>query len=137
MPRPELFLVRGFGHVLAAELRARGWAVHSLDDHFLDTVEVTDRAWLEFGLRQGWHALARDARMLATPDGVRPLLEHRGVLFHLDERRLRLAATADRIHAARRRIERAAARGGPAAYVIGADQAGFRRTWRGGENAGV
>lgn len=131
--QPEYFLLRGFGKLLAAELTALGWTIHSLDEQFSDPAEISDRSWLELGFRNGWHALARDARMLATPDGREPLLHSEGVLFHLDDQELRITIAAARLHAARRRIDNAAVRGGPAAYAVGPDQVHFRRTWRGPE----
>lgn len=126
--QPEFFLDRGLGRGVAEELTAHGWLVHRATEHFAnDAQEIDDEVWLSYGLENGWTPLCKDGRIRGREHERAPLVQHRAVLFYLDNQRLVRAEMIRRFHAARDAIHRAIARGGPAAYAVREHR--IDRTW--------
>jgi hypothetical protein len=86
----EFFLDRGLGRGVADGLRAHGWLVHRVADHFPDDAQcVADEDWLSYGLERGWVPLCKDGRIKGRHHEREPLVVHSAVLFHLDNQQLR------------------------------------------------
>ncbi|MGW7532009.1 PIN-like domain-containing protein [Amycolatopsis sp. NPDC054798] len=126
--RPEFFLDRGLGRRLAEELTDLGWVVHRAAEHFPDDAQyVADEDWLDYGLARGWSPLCKDGRIKGRDWERAPLETYRGVLFYLDNQRLRVDDMVARFEQHRHAIYQAVAHGGPRAYAVGAQ--GLRKTW--------
>jgi hypothetical protein len=105
-----------------------GWHVHLIADVFPnDAQEISDEDWIAYGLAHGWVPLCKDGRIKGKEHERRPLVDHAGVLFYLDNQQLRVDEMVRHIHGAQLEIHRAVWRKGPAAYAISVD--GIRRTW--------
>lgn len=120
--QPEFFLDRGLGRGVAEDLAERGWILHRITDHFPnDAQDVSDEAWIEYGLVRGWVPLCKDGRIRGREHEREPLERFRAVLFYLDNQRLRRADMVQRFDQARFKIERRTRRSGPAIYAVRAD----------------
>ncbi|WP_336160485.1 hypothetical protein [Amycolatopsis sp. VC5-11] len=125
---PEFFLDRGLGRRLAEELTDLGWIVHRAAAHFPDDAQhVANEDWLDYGLARGWSPLCKDGRIKGRDTERAPLETYGGVLFYLDNQRLRVDDMVARFEQHRQAIHRAVARGGPRAYAVGAHS--LRATW--------
>ena len=61
---PEFFLDRCLGKGTADELRALGWVVHTVHDHFPNEGEDTsDEEWIAYGVARSWVCLTKDKRI--------------------------------------------------------------------------
>jgi hypothetical protein len=124
----EFFLDRGLGRGVADGLRAHGWLVHRVADHFPDDAQcVADEDWLSYGLACGWVPLCKDGRIKGRHHEREPLVVHSAVLFYLDNQQLRRDEMVARFQRVRSAIDHAVRRGGPAVYAVG--ESGVRRTW--------
>lgn len=109
-------------------LEARGWLIHRVADVFPNDAEkIPDEEWIEYGLVRDWVPLCKDGRIRGRSREHNPLIEHRGTLFYLNNQRLPIAEMVARFEVNRRRIERAARRGGPAIYAVTEDS--IEKTW--------
>ena len=80
-------------------LRDRGWRIHLVTDHFPnDAQDISDPAWLKFGLEQGWDALTKDDRILTQVDALELLEQHRRSAFSQGNAQLNIRQQADRFH---------------------------------------
>ncbi|MFE2750886.1 hypothetical protein ACFXGA_02660 [Actinosynnema sp. NPDC059335] len=124
----EFFLDRGLGRGVAEGLRAAGWLVHRIADHFPDDAQcVADEDWLAYGLERGWIPLCKDGRIKGRQHERAPLVAHSAVLFYLNNQQLRREEMIVRLQRARSAVDHAVGRGGPAIYAVG--ESGIRRTW--------
>ncbi|MFF0146776.1 hypothetical protein ATK36_2554 [Amycolatopsis sulphurea] len=124
----EFFLDRGLGRRLAEELTMRGWTVHRAAEHFPDDAQhVADEDWLAYGLTRGWSPLCKDGRIKGRDIERTPLQTYNGVLFYLDNQKLRVVEMVQRFERHREAIHRAVVRGGPRAYAVGVRE--LRSTW--------
>ncbi|WP_208720012.1 hypothetical protein [Amycolatopsis circi] len=113
---------------MAEELTDLGWIVHRAAAHFPnDAQHVADEDWLDYGLARGWSPLCKDGRIKGRDSERAPLEKYGGVLFYLDNQRLRVDDMVARFEQHRQAIYRAVARGGPHAYAVGAQR--LRATW--------
>ena len=127
-PQPEFCIDRNLGRSLPVLLTEQGWRLHLMAEEFPnDGQDVADEDWIEYGLKRGWMPLCKDGRIKGRDHERAPLVAHAGVLFYLDNQSLLVEDMFRRIHQSQAVIHRAVARGGPAAYAIGADA--IRRTW--------
>ncbi|WP_443035050.1 toxin-antitoxin system, toxin component, PIN family protein [Streptomyces sp. BE133] len=125
--RPEFLLDRNLGKTVPTRLAELGWRIHLIAEDPDDAQDISDEAWIAYGLERGWHPLCKDGRIKTRAHERQPLVDEAGVLFYLDNQQLPIAEMVRRIHAAQDEIYRVATRKGPAAYAIGAD--GLRLTW--------
>ncbi|MGM1062310.1 hypothetical protein [Saccharothrix sp. Mg75] len=124
----EYFLDRGLGRGVADGLRARGWLVHRITDHYPDDAQcVPDEEWLAYGLERGWVPLCKDGRIKGRHHEREPIAVHSAVLFYLNNQQLRREEMISRFVNARPAMERAVRRGGPAVYAVA--ESTIRRTW--------
>ena len=128
LEQPEFFLDRGLGRRVAEGLADFGWCVHRVTEHFPDDAQdVEDEVWLAYGLERGWSPLCKDGRIKGRHAERAPLEIYNGVLFYLDNQRIRSAEMVARFHRSQLSIFRAVERGGPRAYAVG--ERGIRPTW--------
>ncbi|MQA08381.1 MAG: hypothetical protein GEU98_07465 [Pseudonocardiaceae bacterium] len=128
LARPEFFLDRGLGRRVAEGLTELGWIIHRVAEHFPDDAQhVEDEVWLAFGLERGWSPLCKDGRIKGRHVERAPLETYSGVLFYLDNQRLRVTEMVRRFHRSQDAIYRAVERRGPRAYAVRAS--GIRATW--------
>ncbi|UGQ09509.1 toxin-antitoxin system, toxin component, PIN family protein [Yinghuangia sp. ASG 101] len=127
-PPPEFCFDRNLGKSVPARLSELGWKVHRICDLFPDDAQQTDDAtWITAALVRGWVPVCKDGRIRGRDHERRPLEEHAGVLFYLDNQGLPIAEMVRRLHAAQDAIHRAVARCGPATYAVRVDR--IERTW--------
>ncbi|WP_067660475.1 toxin-antitoxin system, toxin component, PIN family protein [Nocardia harenae] len=120
--QPEFFIDRNLGKLVPEGLRALGWQVHLIAHHFADDAQGTaDEEWIRYGLERGWIPLCKDGKIRSRPVERQPLIDYSAPLFYLESRQLKVSEMVERLHAARPRIHRAVAKGGPAAYAVGAN----------------
>lgn len=125
---PEFFVDRGLGKSVPRKLRELGWELHMLSDHFPDDAQnVEDEIWLDYGLRKGWTPICKDGRIRGRQHERQPIEVHQAALFYLDNQSLMIDDMVVRFHSAKKSIERAIERGGPACFAV--TREGIRRTW--------
>lgn len=94
------------GKITASQLRAAGWRVHTIADHFPnDATDVDDEVWITTMVEQGWVGITKDkhVRYRAAELGALTL----GHIFCLSDGNLRLNEATDRLLEAGPAIERA------------------------------
>lgn len=116
-PPPEFFFDRSLGKVVAHELRARGWTVHLIADHYPnDAQHVPDEVWLEEGAGRGWFLLSKDEAIKRRDHEAVAVGD--SLLFVLS----RQDWTADEMVGVcdhhRHRIEQRIRRGVPGVYIV-------------------
>lgn len=80
--QPEFFLDRSLGRITASRLRAAGYVVHLIADHYPeDASEVPDEQWIAAGCSNGWVLLTKDKRIRYRAEELAALQE--GHLFCL------------------------------------------------------
>jgi PIN like domain len=104
-PSPEYFLERSLGKLTAEGLRAQGWIVHTIYEHFDDDGEdITDEQWIEFGVLRGWVCLTKDKHIRYRASEIGALTD--GHIFCLADGNLQVAEMVDRFTLASPAIER-------------------------------
>src|SRR5262249_40830355 len=62
---PEFFVDRCLGKNAPGLLRAWGWKVHLITDHYPDDAQnIADDEWMAEGLERGWSLLTQDDRIV-------------------------------------------------------------------------
>lgn len=96
----EVFLDRCLGKGTAEELRALGWIVHTVHDHFANEGEDTsDEEWITYGVTHGWVMLTKDKRIRYRAEEIGALAS--GHIVCLTNGQLKRQEAVDRFHAAR------------------------------------
>lgn len=91
-------------------LRARGWTIHLIADHYPnDADNIEDEEWITEGCSRGWSLLSKDKKIRYRESELASLGVH-GHLFCLANGNLRIDDMAERFDRARRKIEAAVAR---------------------------
>ncbi|WP_255182562.1 hypothetical protein [Rhodococcus sp. WWJCD1] len=125
---PEFFLDRGLGKQVALHLRALGWFIHRITDHFPDDAQdVEDPEWMRYGLERGWFPLCKDGRIKGRAAERRPIEEFQAPMFYLDNQQLRLDEMVRRFDRSRIQIYQKTRQVGAASYAVGSK--GIARTW--------
>src|SRR6266540_7383464 len=105
--RPEFFLDRSLGRITASRLRAAGYVVHLIADHYPDDAgDVPDEEWIAEGCSRGWVLLTKDKRIRYRAEELEALQE--GHLFCLVSGNLDIDAMTQAFMDALPKIERAA-----------------------------
>lgn len=116
-PQPEFFFDRSLGKVVAQELRARGWIIHLIADHYPDDAQtVEDWVWVTEGARRGWCLLTKDQAIRRRDDEATAV--GTTLLFTLSNQQLTAAEMVDLIDGQRHRIEQRIRKGAPGIYVV-------------------
>lgn len=147
-PSPEpVFLDPCFGRTVATRLRAHGWIVHQIGEHFPDDAQhVSDPDWIRFGAQRGWTLITQDKRIRYREDELAAVQQTAGVMLQLADGNLTIADKVERLTAHRDAIFAAARREGPALYRAYADPGQrftvsasieWRATWTGGGQSGT
>lgn len=100
-------------------LREVGWVVHQITDHFEnDAQDVSDPAWIEYGLTRGWSLLTQDKRIRTQVAAQELLNAHSGLIFCLSNGELPLPVRAARFLGHRLVIHQFVARGEAGFFVV-------------------
>jgi hypothetical protein len=87
------------GKTAPALLRAHGWLIHLIADHFPDDAQkIDDPECIEYGLSRGWSLLTQDERIRRQPAALAPLRRYQGMIFCLATADLLAEAKADWFH---------------------------------------
>ena len=107
LPRqPEFFPERSLGKLTAERLRAAGWIVHTIHDHFPKEGEETpDQERIEFGRERDWICLTKDKKIRYRAPEIGAL--RRGHIFCLAGGNLKVDDAVERLTAALPAIHRA------------------------------
>lgn len=106
-PPLEFFFDRSLGKETARLLRAEGWTIHLIADHYPDDAQrVPDERWIAEGCRRGWVLLSKDKRIRYRGEELAEL--HGGRLFCLSNGNLVIEQMVARFFAAEGAIRRAA-----------------------------
>jgi hypothetical protein len=117
--RPEFFLDRCLGKIVAEHLRGNGWPLHVVAEEFPDDgQDATDEEWITFGLMNGWALLTQDKRIRYRAAELVALSDGHGVMFCLSNGNLLIADRIARFETAREKIVRAATAASPALYFV-------------------
>jgi len=120
--QPEFFFDRGLGKTTAERLRALGWVIHLIADHYPnDAQEIEDDAWIAEGCANGWSLLSKDKKIRYRGRELAAL--HDGRLFCLSNGNLVIDEMVARFEAARLTIER---------HALDSAQPGFWQVNEGG-----
>lgn len=115
--QPEFFFDRSLGKVVAQELRARGWIIHLIADHYPgDAQMVADGVWVAEGARRGWCLLTKDQAIRRRDNEAAAV--GTTLLFTLSSQQLTAAEMVDIIDGHRHRIEQRIRKGVPGIYVV-------------------
>ncbi|MFF2651456.1 toxin-antitoxin system, toxin component, PIN family protein [Streptomyces sp. NPDC058045] len=118
-PPPEFFIDRNFGKQIPRRLREAGWRIHLIADFYPDDGEhIGDSEWIAEGCRRNWVPLCKDGRIIGRDHEFQPVLDHKAVLFYLNNQQLNIQQMFDALHGAHDAIHRALTHPGPAAYAI-------------------
>ncbi len=116
-PQPEFFCDRSLGRVVARELRARGWIIHLIADHYPnDAQDIDDEVWLSEGASRGWFLLSKDEAIKRRDDEAAAVGS--SLLFVLSNQQLRADEMVAVLDHHRHRIEQRIRRGVPGVYVV-------------------
>lgn len=122
-PEPEFFLDRCLGRTVATRLRAQGWIVHQIADHFPDDAQhVSDPDWIRFGAQRGWTLITQDKRIRYREDELAAVQQTASIMLQLADGNLTISEKVERLTAQRDAIFAAARREGPALYRVYADR---------------
>lgn len=104
--QPEFFFDRSLGKVSARLLRAHGWTVHLITEHYPhDARSIEDQDWIAEGCSRGWALLTKDKKIRYRESELGSL----GItchLFCLQNGNLPTEQMASHFDLARSRIER-------------------------------
>jgi PIN like domain len=115
----EFFLDRCLGKTVAEKLRAAGWIIHRVGDHFRDDGQGTsDPDWIAYGLSHGWALLTQDQRIRYRADEIGAVEVGKGVMFQLSNGNLTIAQKIGYFDDNRSSIFAAAKKPGPALYRV-------------------
>ena len=126
--RPEYFVDRSLGRLTAEHLRADGWGLHLIADHYPDDAEtVSDPEWIAEGCRRGWPLLTKDKAIRYRADELAAIAPGAS-LFCLSRADLKVSDMVAALSAARSRMDRAAAHGGGGFWHVYMDGK-IRKMW--------
>ena len=121
--RPEFFLDRSLGRITASRLRAAGYVVHLIADHYPDDAsDVPDEQWIAEGSSNGWVLLTKDKRIRYRAEELVALQE--GHLFCLVSGNLDIDGMTQAFLDALPKIQR----------VAGEEPVGFWHVYRDGKS---
>lgn len=102
---------------MARELRARGWIIHLIADHYPnDAQDIDDEVWLSEGASRGWFLLSKDEAIKRRDDEAAAVGS--SLLFVLSNQQLRADEMVAVLDHHRHRIEQRIRRGVPGVYVV-------------------
>jgi|SRR5579875_63283 hypothetical protein len=128
MPGLRFFLDRSLGrHQVPAALRADGWDLVTLSEHYGIPADQTveDVEWLELAGRQRWPVLMKDERIRYRPAERAAVIAHGVTAFYLTSGNLSAAQMSEFYISHRDSIWRLAAIPGPSLFAV--SRTGVRR----------